>query len=185
MMPRKYPRMKICLLISATVLAGCAAPNAEGPPGTEAKHHSRADRAGRATPSEHERVHYYIDKLPDRDYVDSYGGEEHPRPWYTAAEALGEIGKPAIPALIERLDTPDPYELKLALYALMLASQDPVLQAETRGDYLRLDTVLTADTNEVNRRRALDWWQRYRHLWKRSSLPAIKGSSPITIVTDT
>src|SRR5690625_8026986 len=76
-------------------------------------------------------VRYYISKLPDRTFVDTYGGEEHPRTWYTAAEALGAMGTIAIPALIDRLDTSDPYELKLALYALMLASQDPKLMAKT------------------------------------------------------
>lgn len=116
-------------------------------------------------PSQRDAVRYYIGRLPDRRYVRTYGGEEHPRPWYTAAEALGEIGKPAVPALVERLDTPDPYELMLALYALMLASQDPVLMAETGGGYLRLGTVLAQDSNEENLRRARAWWQRHRHLW--------------------
>lgn len=112
-----------------------------------------------------EAAYYYITRLPDRSYVQTYGDSDNPRPWYTAAEALGEIGKPAIPALMERLDTADPYELKLALYALMLASQDTALQAETDGDYLQLDTVLTEDNNAENRQRALAWWERHRHLW--------------------
>lgn len=116
--------------------------------------------------SQQETICYYINKLPDRDYVQTYGDAENPRPWYTAAEALGEIGKPAIPALIERLDSQDPYELKLALYALMLASQDPALQAETDGDYLQLGTVLTEDGNTKNRQLALEWWERYQHLWQ-------------------
>nr|WP_205600864.1 hypothetical protein [Halomonas socia] len=108
----------------------------------------------------------YIGKLPDRGYVETYGDADNPRPWYTAAEALGEIGKPAIPALVARLDSEDDYELMLALYAMMLASQDPALQAETGGDYLRLGTVLSEDTNIENRRLALAWWQRYQHLWR-------------------
>lgn len=111
-------------------------------------------------------AHYYITRLPDRSYVRTYGDADNPRIWYTAAEALGEIGKPAIPALIERLDTTDPYELKLALYALMLATQDALLQAETGGDYLQLGTVLTEDSNAENRQRALDWWEKHRGLWR-------------------
>ena len=115
-------------------------------------------------------IRYYIGKLPDQQFVKTYGDEENPKPWYTAAEALGEIGKPAIPALIDRLETPDPYELMLALYALMLASQDPELMAETGSDYLVLGSVLTPDSNEENRRLALEWWARYPHLFEKASV---------------
>lgn len=154
----------LCLLLALAVLAACASPDPSAPP-APAGDDEALDPA--ALP-EQEAIAYYIRKLPDRDYVQTYGGDEHPRPWYTAAEALGAIGKPAVPPLIERLETQDPYELMLVVYALMLASQDPALLAETEGDYLRLDTVLTDDTNRENRRRALAWWQRYRHLWSDS-----------------
>ena len=114
-----------------------------------------------ASAPETESVRYYIGKLPDRDYVSTYGGPEHPRTWYTAAEELGQIGAAAVPALVERLDTHDSYELMLVLYALMLASQDPVLMAASGGDYLQLQTVLVEESNDENRRRALAWWQRW------------------------
>lgn len=153
------------LLMAMVTLVGCAASVTEAPPEDAAKLEAGAHSMSEVPPPLREAIPYYIARLPDRDYVETYGGEEHPRPWYSAAEALGEIGKPAVPALVERLDTPDPYELMLALYALMLASQDPALMAETGGDYLRLGSVLTQDTNGENRRRALAWWQRYRHLW--------------------
>lgn len=164
-MPRPQNRWKsIGLLIGIAALTGCTA----SPDNEEAV--GAADEASLSTPApaseEQESIRFYIQKLPDRDYVETYGDAENPRPWYSAAEALGEIGKAAIPALIERLDTQDPYELKLALYALMLASQDPILQAETKGNYLRLGTVLTEETNEENRQLALEWWERYRHLWQ-------------------
>lgn len=150
---------KICWLLGLAVLAGCAKPVSEDAAVQEAA-------SIEAASPEQEKIRYYIDKLPDRDYVETYGDAENPRPWYTAAEALGQIGKPAIPALIERLDTQDPYELKLALYALMLASQDAELMTETKSDYLQLGTVLTEDTNTENRRLALEWWERYQHLWR-------------------
>lgn len=110
-------------------------------------------------------LHFYLNKLPDKDFIEYYGGEEHPRVWYRAAEELGRIGWAAIPLLIERLDSPDPYEVMLALYALMLASQDFEVIAETDGEYIQLGTVLTESTNESNRKIALDWWDTYGYLW--------------------
>jgi len=170
------PWKSLCVVITATLLVGCVAADIDAPPARAPIDNSPTNNAltnkdGHNTDEEDEAaaeqltaVHYYIGKLPDRTYVDTYGGEEHPRTWYTAAEALGAMGKTAIPALIERLGTTDPYELKLALYALMLASQDPVLLAETDGDYLRLTTVLTQETNDENLRRARAWVQKHRHL---------------------
>lgn len=110
-------------------------------------------------------LHFYLNKLPDQDFIEYYGGEEHPRVWYRAAEELGRIGWVAIPLLIERLDSPDPYEVMLALYALMLASQDFEVVAETDGEYIRLGTVLTQRTNDSNRKIALEWWHTYGYLW--------------------
>ncbi len=113
-----------------------------------------------------DEVRYYISRLPDRDFVDTYGGAEHPRPWYIAAERLGQTGAPAIPALVSRLDTQDEYELMLVLYALMLASQDPALMDATDGDYVELGTVLDPRYNAENRARALAWWQRHAWRWQ-------------------
>ncbi|WP_445005119.1 hypothetical protein [Halomonas mongoliensis] len=113
-----------------------------------------------------DEVHYYISRLPDRRFVTSYGGEEHPRPWYIAAERLGQIGEPAIPALASRLDTPDEYELMLVLYALMLASQDPALMAATGGDTLELGSVLDPRHNAENLALAQAWWQRQGWRWQ-------------------
>src|SRR5690625_1550488 len=87
-----------------------------------------------APTQEQQKVAFYIDKLPDRGFVDSYGDNDNPKVWYTAAEKLGAIGAPAIPALVRRLSTTDPYELMLALYALMLASQDPIVLLQTGAD---------------------------------------------------
>lgn len=162
---RKYRPMMASLSLFAVLLTGCAGTNLEEPVSSPEADESGAGIADEVV-QEHEAIRYYIEKLPDRDYVDTYGGVEHPRTWYTAAEALGEIGKPAVPALVGRLDTSDPYELMLALYALMLASQDPDLSAKNEGDYLRLDSVLKQGANADNRQRALEWWQRYQHIWQ-------------------
>src|SRR5690625_2106942 len=112
-------------------------------------------------PLDNEEVSFYIEKLPDRDFVDVYGDDENPKTWYTAAEELGQRGADAIPALVQRLHTEDDYELMLVVYALMLASQDAQVMQITQGDYLQLNVVLTPDTNLQNRQSALNWCQRY------------------------
>lgn len=148
------------ILIAALLLTGglsaCATPSAT----------SQATHTGAPAPgTQRDIIDYHINKLADRSNIRYYGDSDNPRPWYIAAEALGDIGKAAVPALIERLETSDSYELKLALYALMLASQDPALVSETEGDYLQLGTVLEEASNEENRQRAMAWWEKYRSLW--------------------
>lgn len=116
--------------------------------------------------SEEDEVHYYISRLADRRFIDVYGGEEHPRVWYIAAERLGQLGEPAVPVLFALLDTHDEYELMLALYALQLATQDPQLMAQTGGDYVRLATTLDKGTNAENRTIAQEWWERHGWRWQ-------------------
>lgn len=108
--------------------------------------------------SPEEKAAYYVSRLADRRFVSQYGGQDNPRTWYIAAERLGEIGLPAVPLLFTRLNTTDDYELMLALYALQLATQDPLLMARTRGDYIQLPTVLDATANAENVRIARHWW---------------------------
>ena len=162
------------VVLVAALLSGCDGPELPSEPAPESPAEvmsntvSEQDRDG-LTPefdSVEDEVHYYINQLPDRSFVDSYGGEEHPRPWYIAAERLGQIGEPAIPLLASRLDTSDEYELMLLLYALMLASQDPALMAVTGGDYVELGTVLDPHFNTENRVRALAWWERHGWRWQ-------------------
>jgi hypothetical protein len=152
----------------AALLVGCSSEAPKSPPKT-------APSPSAEEPVEVElskfndvedEVHYYISRLPDRGFVETYGAEEHPRPWYIAAERLGQIGEPAIALLASRLNTLDEYELMLVLYALMLASQDPAVLAVTGGDYVELGTVLDSDHNAENRAKALAWWQRHGWRWQ-------------------
>lgn len=109
-----------------------------------------------------EKVEYYISKLKDKNYIFSYGGEEEPNIWYTAAEELGTIGKPSIPSLIKNLETDDSYEKGLTLYALLLASQDERLREVTKGEYI--EAGLTFDEKEQAEftEAALNWWEKYK-----------------------
>lgn len=124
-------------------------------------HFPKENERGTA-PSQQEKIQFYLSKLSDKNYVDQYGDSDNPKVWYTAAEALGQIGAPAIPALVQRLNTNDEYELMLVLYALMLASQDPAAMKKTNHHYLELDTVLTPRTNTKNRYLARQWCQQFQ-----------------------
>lgn len=42
--------------------------------------------------SREDETRRYIERLPDREFTETCGGEEHLRTWYTAAEELGRIG---------------------------------------------------------------------------------------------
>jgi len=111
-------------------------------------------------------VRFYLAKLGDRTFWTPYGEAEEPQRWYLASERLGEIGGPAIPGLIGRLDDPDDFVVMQALYAVMLASQDSAITRRTGGEYVRYEaTVLDSATNEANLPVARAWWQRHRGLW--------------------
>lgn len=108
-----------------------------------------------------EEASYYVSRLSDRRFVSSYGDRDNPRPWYIAAEKLGEIGLPAVPLLFARLNTSDEYEQMLVLYALQLATQDPQLMVRTSGDYVQLGVVLDPAHNAENVVTAQQWWQQH------------------------
>ena len=111
--------------------------------------------------SPEEEAAYYVSRLADRRFVSQYGGPDNPRPWYIAAERLGDICLPAVPLLFSRLHTDDAYELMLVLYALQLATQDPLVTFQTDGDYIQLPSVLDPNANAENRRIAQQWWERH------------------------
>ncbi|MCC5900325.1 MAG: hypothetical protein JJT87_00145 [Halomonas sp.] len=114
--------------------------------------------------SPEEEAAYYVSRLADKRFVSSYGGHDNPRVWYIAAERLGEIGLPAVHLLLARLNTQDEYELMLTLYALQLATQDPLLMARTRGEYIQLTAPLNSAMNAQNLRIAKQWHQQHAAL---------------------
>ncbi|WP_447555938.1 hypothetical protein [Vreelandella sp. EE22] len=107
--------------------------------------------------SPEEKAAYYVSRLSDQRFVAP--GPDGVR--YVAAEQLGEIGLPAVPLLLARLDTRDEFELMLALYALELATQDPLLMARTGGDAIELTDALNPQTNSENAATARQWQQRH------------------------
>ncbi|MFB9868390.1 hypothetical protein ACFFLD_13470 [Vreelandella sulfidaeris] len=111
--------------------------------------------------SPEEEASYFVSRLADRRFITYYGDNDNRRPWYTAAERLGELGLPAVPLLFARLNTTDEYEQMLVLYALQLATQDPQLMVRTRGDYVQLKVVLDPAYNAENVATAQQWWQQH------------------------
>ncbi|WP_447528346.1 hypothetical protein [Vreelandella sp. TE19] len=107
--------------------------------------------------SPEEKAAYYVSRLADQRFVAP--GANGVR--YVAAEQLGEIGLPAVPLLLARLDTNDAFELMLALYALELATQDPLITTRTQGDYIELTGALNPQTNAENVAKARQWQQRH------------------------
>jgi bla regulator protein BlaR1 len=106
-----------------------------------------------------EKVQFYLDKLKDKSYTGTYG---EGYTWYTAAEELGMIGKPAIPGLIEKLDSKDDYERALALYALLLASQHDNVKSFTNGEYINVNLDFNAETHPEMIEIARAWWEKYK-----------------------
>ncbi len=110
-----------------------------------------------------ELVSYYITKLPDKSYTDVYGDGYT---WYTCAEYLGSLGKPAIRPLIERLElSRDPYEISLIFYSLLLSSQDPKVLELTDDNYIHTELNFDTNTHDSQRKIVSDWWEKYGHLF--------------------
>lgn len=174
----------VCIGVAGSLLlAGCAGGQRSAPTPAQAESEASATAAqpapNRATASSipvtglasdwvpplfispEEEASYYVSRLADRRFVTSYGDQDNRRPWYIAAEKLGEIGLPAVPLLFARLDTRDEYEQMLVLYALQLATQDPQLMVRTRGEYIQLGVVLDPAYNAENAATAHQWWQQH------------------------
>lgn len=109
--------------------------------------------------STEQRVSYYLSKLGDKSYTGKYGDGYT---WYTAAEKLGAMGKPAIPGLIARLDTKDDYERALAFYALLLATQQDNVRSFTNGEYINANLDFNVANHPQMKKKALEWWNKYR-----------------------
>lgn len=170
----KRDSSRLGLIVSLWVMIGLAGCAAWSPTETPSEPHPDASNVHNTKdqPSEPDTqaerpddLHYNLSKLDDPEFTQIYGDGENTKIWYTAAENLGSIGKPAIPHLIAKLDSANEHEVMLALYALQLASQDPALQQQTDGNYIALPSVLNPRANQHNKAIALSWWEQYQHLW--------------------
>ena len=108
----------------------------------------------------------YLDKLKDPNYTSTYG---HGYIWYIAAEELGNIGKPAIPYLIEKLNTKDDYERTQTLYALMLAAQHENVKIFTGGEYVKdkYSSAFPLPERHPDLIKAWEfWYEKYKDNWE-------------------
>lgn len=103
-------------------------------------------------------VDYYLDELKDPTYTSVYNDDYT---YYIAAESLGQIGKPAIPKLIEKLSTKDDYERALALYALLLASQADNVKGFAGNDYIQTSLDFDGRNHPALVEIANAWWEKY------------------------
>lgn len=157
--------------VATLVLSGCTSMSDSSPApeeGPVASEEQPVDErpAYERTTEDPDDIAYNLQRLADRDFIDTYGDGENEKIWYHAAENLGQIGKPAVPYLIEKLSSNDEYEVMLALYALQLATQDEQLQEQLNGNYVRFPSVLNPRANAHNVAIAQDWWREYRHIWQ-------------------
>ena len=105
--------------------------------------------------------HYYVEKLSDKTYIRTYNNDYT---FYIAAEALGELGKPAIPILMSTLKySNDSYETALIFYSLLLASQSPDVSVFTNGNYIHTYLDFDPATHCKKKRVAEKWWSTYKN----------------------
>ena len=112
-----------------------------------------------------EKVAFYVDRLGDKDYFEHYSThEEIPSEWYVAAEELGTIGLPAIPALIDRLEeSTEVYERQQIFYALRLAVQETNAQAIVGDDApYSIEAFPPKEQHRELTTKWLEWWDYHR-----------------------
>lgn len=109
--------------------------------------------------TEEEKVEFYLGKLKDKSFTGTYG---EGYTWFTAAEELGMIGKPAIPGLIEKLETEDDYERALALYALLLTTQHDNVNTFTNGEHIDVNLDFDSNNHPEMVDKAKAWWDKYK-----------------------
>lgn len=127
-----------------------------------AENSDNSAESGKLVNTEDDTVKYYLEKLKDKSFTGTYGDGQEPKVWYTAAEELGMLGKPAIPGLIEKLRTDDDYERALALYALLLSSQHENVKEFTNGEYIDVTLDFNPDTHKDMVDKAMTWWNKYK-----------------------
>lgn len=110
------------------------------------------------------KLGFYLEKLRDKDFTNTYG---ECYTWYIAAEKIGEIGRPAIPFLIDKLDTKDSYERTQILYALFLAANNENVKNIIKSDIPELAKQYTLPPLQWHKELVAEWkswWKEYKNI---------------------
>lgn len=117
--------------------------------------------------SKQEPLFFYLDRLRDSNFTSTYG---HGYTLYVAAEELSNnIGKPAIPYLIRKLETEEDYERTQVLYALRLAAQHENVKVFTHGEFPTggHNLAFPRPASHPDLVKAWNsWWEKYRNHWE-------------------
>ena len=103
---------------------------------------------------------YFMAKLPDTSFHSIGGCSEVEIVMWDAAERLATMGPGVVPALIARIDDPDPFVRERIEEALSAATQDERILARTDGEYLSFYNNPSPPPEVVTK-----WWARFRHFW--------------------
>ncbi|MCC6349547.1 MAG: hypothetical protein IT347_08150 [Candidatus Eisenbacteria bacterium] len=104
---------------------------------------------------------YYMAHLADTSFYSIGGCSDVEIVVWSASEKLGQMGPGVVPALIRRVDDPDPFVRERVQDALSLVTQDERILARTRGEYLKYYDQPERDPRDIIEA----WWRKFAHFW--------------------
>jgi hypothetical protein len=114
---------------------------------------------------------YFVAKLRDTSYYSIGGCSDVETIQWDASERLGAMGPGVVPALVDRIDDPNPFVRERVQDALLFATQDERIMARTGNDYLRFYDQPDTPPAEITRK----WWSKYRHFWASADTTRQRG----------
>ena len=104
---------------------------------------------------------YFVTRLADTSFYSIGGCSEVEIVVWNASERLGQLGPGVVPALVERIDDPNPFVRERVEEALLLATQDERILARTNGDYLKFYDQPQRSSRDI----VEAWWSQFGHFW--------------------
>jgi len=104
---------------------------------------------------------YYLGELADTSLYSIGGCSDVELINWTAPAKLAELGPGVVPALMARVDDPDPFVSERAQEALSYVTQDERILARTGGEYIKFYDQPGVPAHDVVRA----WWGKYARFW--------------------
>ena len=104
---------------------------------------------------------FYVARLADTSFYSIGGCSEVEITNWTAPQRLAQLGPGVVPALVGRIDDPNPFVRERVQEALLLATQDEQILARTAGDYLKFYDKPGVPARDV----VGTWWTKFGHFW--------------------